>query len=292
MILDPDDRERFYKLHKALILFVNQRLEIVEAPTASSKTIVALPPDQRLKVRDALVENTSLIDEFVEENPFDFAPEELDVVRSWKHLVAGEFYVLRFLKKYTVFLTDREPSVAYGVVALSDPFEVLIRQPLPYLCKTVLLPFQGRIVYDGILSGYNLLIGPGIRRRLNDTYNQAKNRYGIVTSLPWSSETPQSAPKRVTSRKKQSKRGGRIDRPLADHLDGKLGTTTSTTRRSKGSSNSTRVDPASSSSVTSGGTSTTGRSSGTESPPSSSPGMETTRSDPAHGAGLGDPRRG
>jgi len=121
--------------------------------------------------------------------------------------VAGEFYVLRFLKKYTVFLTAKEPAVAYGVVALSEPFEDVIEQELPFLCKTVLLPFQERIVYDGVLSGYNLIIGSNIRRELNDTYNDAKKRQGIVTSLPWSAESPEALAKRGIVPKQQGNQG-------------------------------------------------------------------------------------
>jgi hypothetical protein len=206
MILDPDDCERFFKLHKALTLFVNQRLKIAEPP-AKSKGIVSLPPEQRVKVRDALVEHLDLIDGFVKENPFKLDLEELDIVGSWKDLVAGEFYVLRFLKKYTVFLTAKKPTVAYGVVALSESFEEVIDQPLPFLCKTVLLPFQGRIVYDGLLSGYNLIIGRNIAGELNDAYNAAKKRLGIVTSLPWRGETPKARTRYGNARKKPSRRG-------------------------------------------------------------------------------------
>src|SRR6516165_3994686 len=182
MILAPDDCERFFKLHKALTLFVNRRLKVVEPP-AKSEGIVALPPEQRPKVRDALLEHLDLIDDFVEENPYKLDPDELTIVQSWKHLVAGDFYVLRFLKKYTIFLTAKEPTVAYGVVALSDPLDEVIEQPLPFYCKTVLLPFRGRIVYDGLLSGYNLIIGSNMTRELNDAYNAAKERQGIITSL-------------------------------------------------------------------------------------------------------------
>ncbi len=114
MILDPDDSERFIKLHKALMLFVNHRLKIVQPP-AKSAGIVAFPLQQRLKVRDALVEHLDLIDAFVGENPYELAPDELAIVASWKDLVAGDFYVLRFLKKYTIFLTAKDPALAYGV---------------------------------------------------------------------------------------------------------------------------------------------------------------------------------
>ena len=175
MILDPDDAERFFKLHKALTLFVNRRLKIVKPP-AKSEVIVALPPEHRLKVRDALVKHLDLIDGFVEENPYKLDPDELAIVKSWKDLVAGDFYVLRFLKKHTVFLTAKEPTVAYGVLGLSDPLDEVIDQPLPFYCKTVLLPFRDRIVYDGLLSGYNVIIGSNMTRELNDAYNAAKKR--------------------------------------------------------------------------------------------------------------------
>jgi len=208
MNLDPGDCELFFKLHKALMLFVNQRLKVVKPPAKSVKVILPLPPEDRLKVRDAFLKHLDLIDAFVEENPFKLDPEELDTVRSWHDLVAGEFYVFRHLKKYTVFLTVKEPTVAYGVVALSDPFEEVIDQELPFLCKTVLLPFQSRIVYDGLLPGYNLIIGSNIRRELNDAYNDFKKRHSIVTSLPWRAETaPRALPKRGTARKKRGKRG-------------------------------------------------------------------------------------
>jgi hypothetical protein len=207
MNLDPDDAQRFFKLHKALTLFVNQRLKIAKPP-AKREGIVSLPPEERLKVRDALVKHLDLIDAFVKENPYKLDPDELGIVRSWKDLVAGEFYVLRFLKKYTVFLTAKEPTVAYGVVGLSDPLEEVIDQPLPFYCKTVLLPFQGRIVYDGLLSGYNLIIGSNMTRELSDAYNAAKKRYGIVTSLPWHPESPKAVTKRGTTRKKKRKKGG------------------------------------------------------------------------------------
>jgi hypothetical protein len=207
MILDPDDAERFFKLHKALTLFVNRRLMVVKSPAGSSKAIVALPPTHRLKVRDALVEHLDLIDAFVEENPYKLDTDDLDIVRSWHDLVAGDFYVLRHLKKYTVFLTAKEPTVAYGVVGLSEPLDEVIEQPLPFFCRTVLLPFQDRIVYDGLLWGYNLLIGPNMTRDLNDAYTAAKKRHGIVTSLPWHPETPKAGRKKSTARKKRGKRG-------------------------------------------------------------------------------------
>src|SRR6185312_9411838 len=160
----------------------------------------------RLKVRDGLSANPDLIESFAAENPARLSDDELDIVRSWRHLVTGRFYVFRELKKYTVFLSTTSPAIAYGVLALSQPFEELIGPYLPVLTQTVLLPFKGMIVYDGLMSSYRISFGPGIRRSLNESFKEAKTRHGIVTSLPMSDEPlPVKAPKARPIPKRPSK---------------------------------------------------------------------------------------
>jgi len=196
MLLEPLDVDLFFKLHRALMFFVNQSLKVVPDDIASADEFAALSPQVRLKVRDALNANIDLIETFVGENPAHLSDDELAIVRSWRHLVAGKFYVFRELKKCTVFLTTTAPAIAYGVLALSQPFEDLIGPYLPVLTQTVLLPFKGVIVYDGLMSSYNISFGPGIRRNLNEDFKEAKARHGIVTSLPMSDEPlPAKAPK-------------------------------------------------------------------------------------------------
>ncbi len=186
MLLTPPDAKLFFRLHRTLMFFVNQRLRVIPDNPATPEQIASLPPPTLLKVRDALLMQLDLIEAFVRENPARLPPEELDIVRTWRHLVAGKFYVFRELKAYTVFVSATRPPVAYGVVALSQPFEEVIGPYLPVMVQAVLLPFKDKIVYDGLLSRYNLSFGAGIRRMLTESYKQAKSRNGIVTSLPLS----------------------------------------------------------------------------------------------------------
>src|SRR5947209_16595690 len=188
MLLTPQDVELFFKLHRALMFFVNQRLKVLPDDIASPDEFSSLSPQVRLKVRDAFLGHTDLIQSFVDENPAHLTSAELDIVRSWQHLVHGKFYVFRQLTKYMVFLsTDKQP-IAYGVLALSQPFDELVGPYLPVLTQTVLLPFKGMIVYDGLLNAYRISFGPGIRRSLNENFKEAKARHGIVTALPMSDE--------------------------------------------------------------------------------------------------------
>jgi hypothetical protein len=207
MLLTPQDAEVFFRLHRALMFFVDKRLQVLPDDVASPEQFSGLPPQERLKVRDAFLKNTDLLQQFVEENPARLTSDEIDIVRSWRHLVAGKFYAFRQLKKYMVFLSAEEPTLAYGVLALTQPFEELIGPYLPVLTQTVLLPFKGVIVYDGLLSAYRISFGPGIRRSLNESYKEAKARHGIVASLPVSDQPPppkaRRAPKRPSKEEKE-----------------------------------------------------------------------------------------
>jgi hypothetical protein len=166
------------------MFFVNERLHVLPEKIRDADEFSGLPPEQRLEVRDAFLDEMDVIEKFIDENPAGFAADELEIVHSWHELVAGEFFIFRYLKKYTVFLSSEEHPVAYGVLALTQPLEGLVGPYLPVMTKAVLLPFKDRIVYDGLLSSYSISFGGGIRRGLSETYQSAKQRLGIVTALP------------------------------------------------------------------------------------------------------------
>ncbi len=199
MLLPPDEVELFYKLHRSLMHFVNQRLSVVP-DIAGPEAFAGLIPQSRWKVRNAFLDNVGLIEPFLAENPADLSADERDIVSSWHQQVSGRFYAFRQLKNYMVFLSMADPPVAYGVVALTDPFEFLIGPHLPVLVDTVLMPFKDKIIYDGLLKSFNITFGGGIKRNLNDSYREAKERLGVVTSLPIES-LPISATKAKEKRK-------------------------------------------------------------------------------------------
>ena len=171
------------------MFFVNRRLRVIPDDPTTPDEFSNLALEKRLIVRDALVENIGPIDAFVAENTFHFSESELDTLHAWRHQLRGKFYIFRDLAKYTVFLSATKPVSAYGVLALSQPFEELTG-PLPIMVDAVLLPYKGRIVYDGLLSRYSISFGPGLRRSLNECFKEAKARQGIVTSLPPSDNPP------------------------------------------------------------------------------------------------------
>ncbi|MBW2069143.1 MAG: hypothetical protein JRI31_09790 [Deltaproteobacteria bacterium] len=187
MKLPKEDVELFYKLYHSLLAYVNRKFDIVKGIN-SPGDFRECPIEEIDKVRDKLYNHPELIDSFVAENPLNFSSEELEIISSWKNFVRGRFLIFRYLKKYTIFLDPDDPPKAYGVLALISTFEELVGPHLPVMVEATLLPFKNKIVYDSILIPYCVTFGSGIRRSFNDAYQEAKSRFGIITSLPFSPE--------------------------------------------------------------------------------------------------------
>ena len=72
----------------------------------------------------------------------------------------------------------------YGVTAFFDDFDDMFHPTqLPVLVRTVLLPFKGRVVNDGIMQNSNIHFGGNFCRRLKEIYMTAKQNGRIIESL-------------------------------------------------------------------------------------------------------------
>ena len=184
MKLSTDDAALYYKLTWPLHFYVNQRLKIL--PRVSTlEAYVECDYEDKLKVRNALYEHVELIDAFLNENPAQFTSDEITLVRDWKNFVAGDFYIERFLSRGAILIYSHEPPQVYLVLGLMESIEEMLGgyYPLPLMIKTVLLPFKGHIIYDGLLQSYNVFFGSGIKGDLKETYLTAKQNRRIIQVL-------------------------------------------------------------------------------------------------------------
>jgi hypothetical protein len=187
MRLSKEDVKLFYRLYNPLLVYANKKFEIIKG-IDSPEDLKKFPIEEINKLRDKLYKHPELINSFVAENPLSFSTNELKMINSWKEFVKGKFLIFRYLKNYTVFLDTDESPKAYGVLALNTAFEEMVGSCLPVMVEAVLLPFNDKIIYDGILFPYHMTFGGGIRRSFNDAYQEAKSRFGIITFLPFSIE--------------------------------------------------------------------------------------------------------
>ncbi len=143
-------------------------------------------PEEIERLKEKLYSDPDQIYSFVQENPAGFSAEELKIITNWRHFIKGRFYLVRFMKSYAVFLDESNPARAYGVKGLAMQWDLVTN--LPRIVEATLIPFKDRIIFDGAFSCYNLFFGPEMKRNILDRFRQAKAKYGIITSLPFTPE--------------------------------------------------------------------------------------------------------
>jgi len=182
MLLSPQQTVRFYRIWFPLLHYVNEQRQL--GSTFPATYGEATPPlADVLPLRNALWADDELLETFISLNPAGLSSADLQLVASWRYRVAGTFYIVRYLKKYTVFLTERSPTRAYGVLGLASPLEEITGGQSPLRVQAVLLPFEDHIIYDSLLEPYAIFFGPGIRGSLNEQYRNVQEREGIITTL-------------------------------------------------------------------------------------------------------------
>jgi hypothetical protein len=184
MQLSPNEVELLYRLVQPLHLYAGQQVGLWPA-TATIADLRAAGGEAVFQARDAAYTQPEILESFIQSNPAGLTPGELDRVRQWRHLVVGDFYIERLLKKGAVFIEYGEGGRVFLVCANAQPWDERIPPyALPLWVSTVLLPFAGRIVTDGLMRTYSIHFGGGISRQMREIYLTAKQNDQLITTLP------------------------------------------------------------------------------------------------------------
>jgi hypothetical protein len=181
MKISEQDADLFFQLMFPLQAYVNEQCRVL-SHISTLEEYLSCSMEEKLLVRNALYENRALIDAFIQQNPYEFSDDNLAIIAKWKEFISGEFYIERLLKRYAIFIASDDK--VYGVFALHQPFQEIFHPGrLPVYVKTVLLPFKGKIIFDGLLQPYNVYFGRGISSGLKETYMSAKEHGRIIENL-------------------------------------------------------------------------------------------------------------
>ncbi|MCL2410174.1 MAG: hypothetical protein FWC97_00890 [Treponema sp.] len=178
MVLPIEERNLFFKNWLKLLTFVNNEYKIV-SKFGAPKNPVGLDPNDLIQIRDKLWENKSIIDKYL--NQARLKNEDKNIVSSWKNFRKGKFLLIKSLKKYSVLL-DIEKEKLYGIYGISSPITDLLPY-LPIMIETVLIPFNGKIIYDSLIERDNISFGKNMRQSFHEKYIEIKQKSGIINSL-------------------------------------------------------------------------------------------------------------
>jgi hypothetical protein len=183
MYLNEQEKRIFYRIWLGLLDYTNQKHQI-NPKLEFMNNSKAIKPVDVAPVRNKLWENDTIINEYVMKNPMQLAPEELEILYSWKTRVAGTFIIVKHLKKYTVFYHMVEGGQLYGVLGISDPLsDMFDSSQLPIYVEAILIPFAGKIIYDSLICPYGIHFGGNMRKSLSNEYRSRKEKSGIITSF-------------------------------------------------------------------------------------------------------------
>lgn len=183
MNFDTVEIDLFYRLHGSLLAYANRQLKVL--PQKVTPALIHRQPIQQVvELRDACYGEPELLEQYLAANPDHLPADEMALIASWRHRITGDFYIVRHLKAYAVFLSAEEHPHLYGVLGLYDPLKVIMNDaPLPIWVNATLLPFRDRIIYDGILRPYSIFFGSGFRSSISATFSRLKEREGIIEGL-------------------------------------------------------------------------------------------------------------
>lgn len=195
MLLETEREQRFLELYGHLLLYVNDRFDITEE-LKTYEQLEQQDTGELLPIRETLYEEDTeqLIRDFVEENPANLSEDDLAIVKTWTDYEFGDFLVVRHFDDHAVFLDWEESPRAFAVKAVRAPFsEFWSEDALPLMVSIVaLLPFEDVIVTDGWFGIQQVVIGGNMSTDIDDAYEEAKHRFGVIESLPPPSEEEKS----------------------------------------------------------------------------------------------------
>lgn len=182
--ITEQDATLFHRLYQSFLVYAAQQTGMAPA-VRTPEDLPALAKEKIMKIRDECHRSQDLLERFCQSNPFGFTPEEVESVRLWKHHLKGTFFVVRLTKEGALFLDEGKDGKAYLVQPLLSAFEELLPFRPPVRVDAVLLPFKGRVVYDGLLRTHQIYFGGVMSRSIRASCDDAIVKYGMVRSLPY-----------------------------------------------------------------------------------------------------------
>ncbi|MEP6645976.1 MAG: hypothetical protein ABJC12_02715 [Saprospiraceae bacterium] len=130
---------------------------------------------EKFNCRQKLIENENSIPLYLTHHSHQHSREEINILSGFSLGITDKFIIYKLFSTRAVFTTKNK---FFYVHALGDPFDLLVDE-IPCLVKTTILPFLGKIVYDGFLEPFNIEFGPNILHSLRVEWKEAKEK-GIV----------------------------------------------------------------------------------------------------------------
>lgn len=178
--LSADECREFYETWYGLLGFVNERKKVIS--TVIKPEYPNSVNDMKIhKVREVLWDNPELIDEYIRKA--ELPQDKIEILKQWRtRYKKGMFFVLEYQPEYAVIIASDENGKdrLYGVKGISNSISSILNRDLPVQIETVLLPFRGKIIYDGFMVSMQLGYAAGAKAAFRNMHENAM-KLGVIT---------------------------------------------------------------------------------------------------------------
>ncbi len=171
--------EQFYKLYFALLEYTNTKYKVNQNIDKIYKQ-KSINAEELVSINDYLFDNKHIIDEFINDNPYKFNKEELDIICEFKTAVkSNKFVIVGYERNYTKVLSLDEGKIYMikGVIGNLD--KILKDSELPIFITTTLLMFKGNIIYNSFLSNSSIKFGNDVKRVIVEDIEKGMEYYHL-----------------------------------------------------------------------------------------------------------------
>jgi hypothetical protein len=180
MILSQTEFRDFTSIHLNLIYYAGLKIEVID-PDMTFAQFLKLKLKDKTKCRDELNKHSDLLDSFIKDSSKSLTPDQINIIQGFKQKISSDFIILKCLKDSAIFIDTNDKKV-YAVKALSDRFDKFF-DFFPVYCDATLIPFKGKIIYDGFLTSHNVRFGKNYRYEFNEIYMNAKDNNAIIRTI-------------------------------------------------------------------------------------------------------------
>ena len=180
MLLKDAEYKQLLKVNMSLFYFAGMYEELLDGDMTFNNFLHHATMGQLGTCKDALFSSPEIMEKFVALNKQVLSKEECAIIKDYRRFIGGEFILYQCTKDYGVFIHARSEKV-YAVKALTEPFTDMV-PALPAIVETTLMPFMGKIVYDGFLSVINVP-GKAERPELMSICEEVVGRSTIIVKL-------------------------------------------------------------------------------------------------------------
>ncbi|MDQ1268180.1 MAG: hypothetical protein QG560_823 [Campylobacterota bacterium] len=133
-------------------------------------------------IRDYFATHPKIINEYLKTEQESLNTLELKTITNFKHILYDQFIIMERINNSEVLAWNTNNKKIYLVYGLYDPIAKIV-QELPCIASLILLEYEERIVFDGLMGVNRVEIGNNMLLDMIEEYRELRDANGVVLRL-------------------------------------------------------------------------------------------------------------